>query len=425
MSSPVVGHAGRRSGRFSSRPDVLALLLAAFVVLPTTQVSAQWSWSPFVFHDHVWMRSFDNGQPMFDYRIGAGGAIAELRSIPDGFQRLLSPTFNGELTDRVIQYTTWSETITNPVPGLPQFEHRYNVTQAGTFSGLISPTMAVEVDATRQTVDVWSVPQDQWRSQQQAAMQSATSTLTRYEMVADGVLKVRRILRVGDVLLNGSLTSFDHLYLEAWTPVDRSSDTFTALALSLDASGTPNWWYRAGFNIPRYPQFDVASTKGYAVAFNEQTPFDSTALGVVFGRQPVASSGASDVHRFNSMDWNNGIGLLPGMHLYDVDTGTIIDQTLYLVPRAGLDAETSDLLTDLATQVSAPAVYRPGTIFQGELDHIVRRLNQQVGTRADALGPLVEFVGGGSGVSVPEPSTLLLCGISLTCMLWRHRRPAA
>ena len=133
------GHTSGRRGLVVFR----ALLTISVSCSCLTSGQAQWSWQAFTYQNDVWMRTFDGGEPMFDYRLGAGGSVAEVRNIPNGFQRLLSPTFNGELTDRVVQYTTWSNSVVNVVPGLPAFEHRFNVTQAGTFDGLLSPTMSV------------------------------------------------------------------------------------------------------------------------------------------------------------------------------------------------------------------------------------------------------------------------------------------
>ena len=410
--SPV----GRGSNPSRGSAVVRALIACSVALSWLSAARANWTWQAFTFDNDIWMRTFDDGQPIFDYRLGAGGSVAEVRNIPNGFQRLLSPSFNGELTDRVIQYTTWSNTVLNVVPELPAFEHRYNLTQAGTADGLLSPTMDVEINQATQTIDVWSVPQDQWRAQQQSAMSSATSTLTRYQMLEEGVLQIRRILRVGDVTLNGAPTNFDDLYVEAWTPFDRSPDTFNALALGLDAAGTPNWWYRAGFNIPNYPQFDADVTKGYAVAYNEQAPNDSSALAIVYGQGDIVSDGSSDVHQLNSLDWNNGLAALPGLHLYDVDTGTIIDQSVFLVAREGLDAELSSLLTQLAAEAPAPVVYDPQTAFSGELADIVARLNQQVGERTDELGRLATFVGEVE-TNVPEPTGMALIAAALSFSL--------
>ena len=50
-------------------------------------------------------------------------------------QNLLAPSFQGERTDRVVQWTLWElgQTIRHNVASLPDFEDRFNLTQAGTF----------------------------------------------------------------------------------------------------------------------------------------------------------------------------------------------------------------------------------------------------------------------------------------------------
>ena len=55
----------------------------------------------------------------FEMRLGAGGGIAQLLF---GTTECLSPSFAGEVDDRIVQWTWWSETVKNEISSLPTFE---------------------------------------------------------------------------------------------------------------------------------------------------------------------------------------------------------------------------------------------------------------------------------------------------------------
>lgn len=355
-------------------------------------VEPVWTWKTSINQGDVWLRSEAGGQGMFDFRLGAGGAIAELRDIQADNKRLLSPSFQGEATDRIIQWTWWSETVTNVVEGLPAFEHRYNLTQGGTFSGGISPSMSVHIKEGSNIVDVYSVPLDQWKTEQQPHMKGKVSALTRYEMAPNGVLKVRRVMLVDHVKLRGKKMGFENLYIESWSPFDRSG-TFDGLALAVDSSGNPTWWYLAGTNIPNYPGLAVASTSGYAVVYRNGSHQTNTAVGLVFGKGQVSPATDGNSHVLNLMTWDNGIGILPALNLTNVAPGSVIDSTFALVPRRALDAEMAAQLTALVPQIPAPVVHAPGSkTFTGELGGIVKQLRtnlKESGKRTQNLAALV------------------------------------
>lgn len=353
-----------------------------------------WSCAAFISGDDVWLRTAQDGQERFDARVGAGGAIAELRDIAGGYAPLLSPSFNDEATDRVIQWTWWAPSVTHPVDGLPEFEWRFNVTQGGTFDDLLAPIHWVTLDAAGCRVEVYASPRDQWKTEQQPHMQGTFAARTLYQVIGPGLIAIRRTLLVPPATLEGAPAPFAAVYLEGWTPMRRP--TFDALALGLAPDGAPTWWYKAGQNLPTYPQIDVSTTSGFALVFNSVAPSDPV-VGVLFGTRAPCRYVAGECvetggHVLNSMEWNNGIGVLPGLHLTDVETGVVVETYMVLAPSRALMSGLPDQLYALAPTIPAPRLLEPGAALSPALAELVETLAElpaQQGTRTEHLGPLV------------------------------------
>jgi hypothetical protein len=353
---------------------------------------------------HVWLESYRADKLSFEYRIGSAGVISALNDRLDGVS-FLAPSFRGEITDRVIQWTLWSNGIKNPVAGLPASAQRYNVSQAGTrdnrgaaavVGNTLAPTLSVSIDRSANTVDIYSVPQDQWESSEQAAIKNKVSSLTRYTLLPGGALSIKQFNYVDTVTLNGTEVPFDDLYMEVWLPLASSRETFTGLALSLNADGTPRQAYSnhsAGHsNIPSYPHFPAQRTSGYAVAFNIDAP-QRTALAVVYGVQGTASSNPRDGLELNLRDYQNVMAILPGARLWQVPAGSVVCKEFVLLPAPhGLTKELVDQLDRQVAALSRPVVYRPGEAMPPDVVAIAQTLSRnlaQRGSRTDALGDLV------------------------------------
>ena len=238
-------------------------------VSTTKTQSAAWSGSIGKYQNDIWLFLFKNGQATYDFRLGAGGAIAEMRDRTAGFKHFLAPSFNGEVTDRVVQWTIWSFNghIKNAgATGLPDFEKRYNVTQGGTFTNQIHEVISVAVNQSINRVDVYSKSGLQWKSANQNALKGIHTALTRYTLDDRGFLKVRRIVLVAQPSQNGVPKNWTDLYLEGWTPMKAGQNDFNGLALGLNNNGDPTHWYLHNYNIPTYPQWEANTLNGYAVA---------------------------------------------------------------------------------------------------------------------------------------------------------------
>ncbi len=366
--------------------------------LLASSLPADWSWTQRTEASDLWLTAAQDGNALFDLRLGAGGAIAELKYRPAGGRDLLANPYGNNDTDRVIQWTLWSDTYAaNAGSGSEPF----NEDLAGSGDGTFSPTVAVR--SAGAMLDIYSVPQDQWDRGLNGAMQAPYSSLTRYEMLPQGVLKVRRVVLTGAIANQPDGGRSYDVYFEQWNPFKVGADTFNAYALSLDGAGRPDWWYRAEDNIPYYQYLPATDSFGYAVIYQESAWPVNPVIGLVFGTQDVSIApdpelaGTSGRHVFNSMGWgentpeDQGIALLPALQLFNVPSQSVIDYTYYVVPRPSADAGLKPELEALAASAPAPALYGPSHVFSGELGEIVALLGRNLaapGVRTDHLADL-------------------------------------
>jgi hypothetical protein len=366
--------------------------------LLASSLPADWSWTQRTDASDIWLTAAQDGTSLFDLRLGAGGAIAELKYRPSGGLDLLANPYGNNDTDRVIQWTLWSDSY---AADAGNGSEPFNEDLAGSGDGAFSPTIAVQ--SAGAVLDVYSVPQDQWDRGLNGAMQARYPSLTRYEMLPQGVLKVRRVVLTGAIANQPDGGRSYDVYFEQWNPFKVGGGTFNAYALSLGATGRPDWWYRAEDNIPYYQYLPATDSFGYALIYQESTWPATPVVGLVFGTRDVTIApdpglaGASGRHVFNSMGWgeetpdDQGIALLPALQLFKVPSQSVIDYTYYLVPRPSADAGLKPELEALAAATPAPALYGPDHVFSGELAGIVATLARNAGgtgVRTDHLAAL-------------------------------------
>jgi hypothetical protein len=371
---------------------------AVLLCLLAGRATAAWTWTQRRDATDVWLTASQDGAEMFDLRLGAAGSIAELNYHPAGDQDLLANPYGDNDTDRVIQWTLWSDNVSAVSDGMSE---PFNEDLAGSGDDTFAPTVSVQ--AAPGTVDIYAVPQDQWDRSLNGAMQARYSSLTRYELLPNGVLKVRRVVLTGPISNQPNGGGVYDVYFEEWNPFKAGDNLFNAYALSLDASGTPDWWYAANENIPYYQYLPVGDSFGYALIYNQSALRTLPVIGVVFGTQElrvVSSAGLTGPvgrHVFNSMGWGSetpddqGIALLPALEMFDVPSQSVIDYTYYLVLRPHADASLAADLATLAAATPAPVLYGPNEALPAELRGIVTTLGQNLNAptvRTDHLGGL-------------------------------------
>jgi hypothetical protein len=308
---------------------------------------------------------------------------------------LLARSHHGEVTDRVIQWTVWEQgqNAVYDVPSLPYYEDRFNIAQAGTYHNLLHGTAAIELVAERGQLDVWAVSDHLWKSELEVFLQGSIHSLTRTNVLDGGALLIRRVIHLGEIRRQGTEVTLGNPLFEAWNPF--SDRVFNAFALSIDEQGAPDYWFQDSKNIPNYPSWPVADTRGWAIAYNRFQLASGPTFAVVFGRdQGLVYRGdgtTTDPQRFvfNCMDFNGGLGILPALWPKGLPRGSIIDQYYLFVPDHGIRPDTAAMLDALSDRLPAPRVYHPGAALSGALSVIVDRLSNlhlEPLTRTDHLG---------------------------------------
>lgn len=338
-----------------------------------------------------------NGNVANRVRFGSTGTISHLTDARNG-RNLLAPSYQGEVTDRILQWTFW-ELGQNAVydhPNLPAHKDRFNLTQAGTFDNLLNDTVEVDMDSDTGRLDVWSVVDNLWSIEQAPFMQGNINALTRTQVLDGGAILVRRVTMMGQTFRLGQEISVDIPYLEAWSPF--ADAAFNSLTTSIDAQGNPNVWYANNYNVPTYPKIPVDQTRGWAMVYDRFNQQNAATMSVVFGKDPGnehladGSSIEPRFFRYNSMDFDTGMVINPGLSAWNLPAGSLIDQHYLFLPGQGITSDTPVMLDGLAERLPAPQIYHPGSTLPQDVEAIANRLNQlngQSGIATDHIGTLL------------------------------------
>ncbi len=313
-----------------------------------------------------------DGRERFTYVFNKGGAINgifDLQIAPG--QNLIGPSFQGESTDRVIQWTYWNWRY--EVPGNPVGDHdkRANVTMEGSFGEVATcDAILAPESGTNLLLRFKSRVQHWFYANLDQYGKPDFETSSTYEVLNDGSLKLWRsvtrhpwrlthinemhwnsstwlatpgscwlatpraeTMMVCENLQHGSQTS----YFEAWSPFDHRP-----LPLQKHGKGT--------FGDDGYRFWKPQDLGGWAMAYG-----DKQAVAMVFGKSEMGDP----VHKlqvsFNKLDQPqaNLSLLLPAVEASWPDDATLT-QVLIIVPGAPADVERR--ATALADTVPVPTM---------------------------------------------------------------------
>ncbi len=293
---------------------------------------------------------------VYNVRIATGGTIGNITNSSN--VQLLSPSFREEKTDRIVQWTVWSNSMKYSIEGFQDFEKRYNLTQGGDESGKYSITRYVQT--YNNGVDVWSTPNDNWKIKLQSHFTGGVNCLTRYRVIGPGMLLIRRVIQIDKVYEDNKEDQLGNTYIESWTPPSRA--VYNSCAMNVDESNTPNWWYSVGDNLPVYPDFKAIDTRGYCIAYDAADMKNGEVFGVVYGRENIEifnyQESVSGKHVLNTMPWDTGFGILPGINIDKLEEGDVIDTYLVLIMGKGLTDCFMRSIQMCVTTIPRPRVYK-------------------------------------------------------------------
>jgi len=359
----------------------------------------------------IWIGVTKNGQAFYDFRVGAGGAIAEFRRFNgEPSSILMGPSYPGNLTDRVIQQSLWSFKVQNPNPSAALLQKMggqtpmLNVNQAGSATNTLTPTSWVEVEASTCTLRVFSIPQSEWMAENQNWWNSAYAMASEYKIVGDGQLRVRNLIMplyfvASGALVNGqgtygNQTTLPDLTLSTWVPF---GSEFQYAANHLNSGGSPDWYYSLG-NLGQN-NFPVTSTYGFSVALDGKDSQTGFNVGLVFGTKSVTcvypskvtSCAAENISFALTSLGSDGPILVPNIYIRSaVPIGTLIDKTYFIFPFEGTTSSTETNLEQLAGTLNGPKVYYPGALPTQDafINKIQLLIHKGATYQSDNLSPL-------------------------------------
>ncbi len=354
--------------------------------------TAQPAWTVYEDGTDLRLRSYISGQSAFDFRIGGAGAISDILDLSNNNTRLIMPHGGTETTDRVLQWTLWDLQLSGAIPGQTGAGLRFNVNQVGNAANDFNRTSTVEVHPDG-VIDVWYKPDLQWNTGLEDQFAENMSALTRYELAADGVIKVKQMIMVGDVTLNGQPATLAHPSLGIWQPfLHDAVNGFTSIATQLDSTGAPVSGYTPAEMSTRLAQnLRYTNSNGYLVAYNANQSGSMPAIGVVFGKENSTDGMASAF----MVDFGSGLAINPNFDPSQaLQNGAVLEMNYYLVMRPSLDDQMAELVQHYAQTSMTNTVWQPGEATDNATAELIQQLSavmtQSTGVRSDHVNDLVQ-----------------------------------
>ncbi|MCA9713340.1 MAG: hypothetical protein KC468_01450 [Myxococcales bacterium] len=338
------------------------------------------------------LRTLANGEARFEVRIGAGGTITSVRDVPpDDMTPPVELLGTGPITERVMQWEMSSSSVKYDHPDLIASDDGYRVDQAGNVDGVFAPTVAVDLDFGGCTIDVFSVPQAQWHPELDPFIDNKLSVRTRFRMIGNGRLFIRRTMLVDRVVLDGDTVSFDNFSVDSLNFIDTAP--FAHLAYSVSDLGTAVQFKKVG-EIPTENDQAVATTSGYIALLNVNEPM-APAVGVLFGKKEVcgASLGECEFAGSHQLSLREFIGeyvrVIPSLRLQNVAEGSTIDASAVLFMQPATSTAFGVNINEWSDSIDQPVVIPPdGVVWPDEFQALADRLRDnlsQSGTPTDLL----------------------------------------
>lgn len=331
----------------------------------------------------VWIDMLLNNSVEYSVRIGPGGSIADLQHRLTGGRRLLAPSWQGEETDRIVQWTIWSDLLRLD----NKWDSRLNVTQGGMASGEFSEVIDVKLSKTptRARLVVTSKHDQQWLDRVEQRIQAVFPAVTIYD-ASNGVLSIDRYILVHSMRKDNVAVHGTHLYVEGWSPF--SDFDFSRIVMNYDANGNPSQFFTDGVNVPYYPRTPVNTTRGFVTLYDHEN-LQGPKLHVLFGRKE-GLGGARSI--LNMMDFSGGLAVLPAIQKDYVEVGSLIHQHTRIAMTRGLGSNVVKQLDAEVAKMPESGIYAPTAIPDALRPTAIylRGMARESGLRTDQLGLFLE-----------------------------------
>lgn len=367
-------------------------------------LAAGWECKVLTERDDIWLRTHYQGQPQFDFRIGAGGSLAEIRQLKGKKPlAMLATSPYGRLADQQLQWTLAAESLTRKLPGVPASGWVYQVAQGLTHDNGPAPTVAALVSDSGCQVDVYATPKEQYRPEHRTVWSGSFPTLTRYKVIGPGALAIRQVLRVSGAKVEGRLVTLKNIRLQTSLPLLKPQ--FNSVGLGLDNQHTPLRSYRIGPSFPAFADWPQDKAHPLLLAYDGKSLSDRPAVAVGTSSQKPCKQDADGCNgefgelRLNLFEATGALTLLPTTQLPQLNTGDMLDQTLLLYPSYGMGATQHEALNWMMAQIPRPRVVPTEQIKDPKLKLIATKLaffEDAPGLRSNRLAQALNLV------SIPE-----------------------
>jgi hypothetical protein len=345
------------------------------------ELKPMFSWQVQTTGPDLFLRQLSDGAPEFDFYLGGGGCIQSINSAQGNLLSSSDPA--ASLTgDEVGQLLCWCLDIsTPPITGVP--DTRWNINQAGDTAGQFQPIVVVNYSQTNQTLDVWSVGAWQWFSQLQAFLSGNVPLLTRYQLLPNGVLGIRRVL----ISPYARSNAYD-FFLQNYLPLN---PLFSTVAYRFDQNNKADVHFDPvpGPGISR----NTPASTGFCVTGDPAV--GQAQIAQVWGTAaPLNNTGAVVTTSFQSGATPEYVESTPQLDINPCLPGTVIDWTMYVIARPP-GSDPSELVATIGSclaTIPPPAIYAPTGPFNGDVAQTVATLQGlagQPGHYVNQLAPLL------------------------------------
>jgi len=300
----------------------------------------------------------------FKYVFNKGGAINGIYDLDIAADiSLVGDTFQGETTDRVIQWTYWNSRYLGSPHESGDRDVRANVTMEGCFHGTYTCDAVVSPNSGNGKILEFRSQIKHWfYSELDRHGTPDFQTISRYEVLDDGSLKLDRSIirmpwKLSDVMVrtwDGTQwkdSTLQNTTLEAKNLWRSSMTSYVENWIPLRRTLLPNQRHRNGtFSDDGYKFWKPQDLGGWAMAYG-----DSVGLAVVFGEMETDKSEHKTQVVFNKQDLpNHNLNvLLPGIETDWPDNSTLSQTIIFVV---GEPADVADRANRLVESVPFPVI---------------------------------------------------------------------